>query len=250
MTHDISDYVVTLAREMRDGDLIHVGADQPNVWLAARLARELWAPSLRVIAGCTYRLQSSLDDAPARTYARDLVATSPGTFQQARVFDDLGRARVSFAGALQVDARGNGNLVGVSDGKGGLKLAGPGSGGLPGLTGFAQRFFIALTEHSRRTLVPTVDFCSVLGDPASRSASGLPPDALCGVITPLATFRMSPDGLFPDQLAPNVTVDELTERTGFPLHLRESMVVRDPIRDDERQTLQILRARGSGVTDA
>jgi acyl CoA:acetate/3-ketoacid CoA transferase beta subunit len=231
-------YIAALAREMRDGEAVHVGAAQDDVWLAVRLARALWAPRLRVVAAGTFLLDGAgtMPSTVPRTYTRDVVAGRDASFHQSRVFNDLRRSRVAFAGGMQVDARGNANLVGIyQDGK--LIVRGPGSGGLPTLTSHTERFFIAVRHHSARVLVERVSRISVLGDPEARAAAGLPPHALRAVITPLARFEPSAAGLQLVEVAPGVTLDALAERTGFALAHRTEPRERRPLEEREAAAL-------------
>lgn len=233
-------FVVALARELEDDQVLHVGASQEDVWLAAKLARALWAPNLRVIAGCSYMLGAAASGPVPRTYERDLIAARAATFSQSRVFDDQKRPRVSFAGGLQVDSRGNANLIGIYDDDGELLVRGPGSGGLPVLTAHTPKFFVAVADHSPRVLVERVSRISVLGDPEARVAAGLPADSLHAVITPLARFRPGPEGLVVDQLAADASLEEVAERTGFPLRVAEEVTTRPPLEETETEVLERL----------
>jgi acyl CoA:acetate/3-ketoacid CoA transferase beta subunit len=232
-----------MARELHDGDRLFVGANQNDVFLAACLARRLWAPTLKFWASGMAHLD------PARTLGRVgrstldpvLVAGRDSTFWQAHAFDDALRAPLVFAGGLQVDSRGNANLAGIHDGERWV-LRGPGSAGLPSLTALAERFFIMVPVHDRRFLVPECSLVSVVGDPAARAAAGLPPDALQAVMTPLGRFEPSPDGLVLTEIAPGLTVDGVAERTGWPMRAAAEVRERAPLSHDEAATLAELRA--------
>ena len=243
-------YVAALAREIRDADYVHVGAQQDDVWAAVGLARALWAPAVRVVAAGTFLLDRSaaLSRDVGRTYARDVVSTRAASFHQTRVFDDLRRGRVSFAGGIQVDRRGNANLVGVyQDGR--VKVRGPGSGGLPTLTSHTDRFFIAVRHHTPRVLVEEASRISVLGDPAARAAVGLPANALQAVITPLARFEPTSEGLKLTEVAPEVTVDEVQDRTGFAVETLGELRIRQQLSDNERALLIQLLNRHNESDD-
>ena len=233
-------YVASLAREMRAQDVIHIGAGQDDLWLAVGLARTLYAPGLRVIVGGTYLLgEGPIRARLPRTYARDLIAGRAATFQQSRAFEDLKRSRVTFAGAMQVDLRGNANLIAIIE-NGALRVRGPGSGGLPTLTSHSDRFFIAVRRHVRRAFVETVSRVSVLGDPAARAAAGLPPDALRAVLTPLARFEPGEGGLRVVEIAPGVSLEMLARHTGFPIQAADELRVRQPVDDREADALRDL----------
>jgi glutaconate CoA-transferase subunit B len=235
-------YVMALARELRDGDRLHVGANQPEVMLAAAVARRTWAPRLRVIGAGTAFLRrgGELAAVGRRTYDRSLIETRDATFHQSRVFDDLRRAPICFAGGMQVDRRGNANLIGIADGDR-FVLRGPGSAGLPTLTSYAPRFYIGCPAHSPRVLVESVSRVSVAGDPAARRAAGLDPGALAAVITPLARFEHGPDGLELVEHAPGVGVQEIAAQTGFEVRASARLAERPGVTDQEAAALSALR---------
>jgi acyl CoA:acetate/3-ketoacid CoA transferase beta subunit len=235
-------YVAALARELTSDDTVHVGASQSDVWLACALAQALWAPELRVVAAGTYLLSSgqTRHQLSARTYDPRLITVREGTFQQSRVFHDLRRDRVVFAGGIQMDRRGNANLIGIYDGDR-LTFRGPGSGGLPTLTSHAKRFYLTTTTHNARTLVEQVSRVSVLGDPQRRADSGLHRDSMAGLITPLARFNQGTDGLQVVEIAPGLSVEDLARQTGFKLELGESVKVRKKLSKLEASTLHLLQ---------
>ena len=240
---DTRGYIAAIARELHDGERLHVGANQVDVALAAHLARRLWAPDLRCnIAGC-WALRDARDTTllGRSSYERDLVADRRSTFWQARVFDDLWRTSIVFAGGLQVDGHGNANLIGVRDGER-LLVRGPGSAGLPTLTTFAPRFYMICPVHEPRFLVPEVSAVSVVGDPATREQLGLDPNALTAVITPIARFEPSPGGLVLTEVADGSSVEEVATKTGFEVRAGEAVGQRAPLTPAEADVLDELMA--------
>jgi glutaconate CoA-transferase subunit B len=237
-------YVAALAREMRDGERIFVGANQNDVALAAYLARSLWAPRLKLWAGGMAQPDRAQDlmRVGRSSYDRVLVGSRDATFWQARAFDDALRAPIVFAGGLQVDARGNANLAGIPAAGGGWRFRGPGSAGLPTLTALAERFFIAVPAHTPRSLVERCAALSVLGDPLAREAAGLARDALVAVVTPMARFEPTDEGLILTEMAEGITHDELAERTGFAIRRSGAVSRRAPLSPDEASALDRLEA--------
>jgi acyl CoA:acetate/3-ketoacid CoA transferase beta subunit len=213
------------------------------VALAAHLARRLWAPRLKLWANSTAHLDRTQDLLRIGRSTLDpvLVRGRDSTFWQAHAFDDALRAPVVFAGGLEVDARGNANLAGIR-GAEGWKLRGPGSAGLPSLTALAERFFIMLPAHSPRTLVPECSAISVLGDPVARAEVGLKPDALVAVITPVARFEPSAEGLVLTEVARGRTVAKVQQQTGFDVRAANRVPERPALTDDEAAALAELRA--------
>jgi acyl CoA:acetate/3-ketoacid CoA transferase beta subunit len=236
-------FVAAMARHIRDGDRVFVGTNQNDVALAAFLARRLWAPRLMFWANSTAQIDRTQDLLRVGRSTLDPVlgAGRDSTFWQAHAFDDALRAPVVFAGGLQVDARGNANLAGIRDGDG-WKLRGPGGAGLPSLTALAERFFIMIPAHDPRSLVEECSALSVIGDPVARDAVGLKRDALVAVITPLAQFAASDDGLVLTEIVSDLTQAQLQERTGFELRVDGDVAPRPPLTAEEAAGLAELRA--------
>jgi len=236
--------IAAIARELVDGDRLHVGANQIHVAVAAQLARRLWAPHLlmNVAGNWLLGLERDLEIVGRCAYETEVVDARSATFWQARVFDDLRRAPIVFGGGLQIDARGNANLIGIRrNGGTGWRLRGPGSAGLPTLTTFAPRFYLVALQHDRRSLVDAVSDISVLGDPVERERLGLHPFALRAVLTPLARFEPTRQGLELTELSEGVDRDEVAERTGFEVHAARQVRTRPGLTDDERAVLAEVR---------
>jgi glutaconate CoA-transferase subunit B len=235
-------FTAALARELGNDDRLFIGANQIDVGMAAHLARALWAPRLKFWASGMAHLDRSQDHLRIGRSTLDpvLVMGRDSTFWQARAFDDALRAPLVFAGGLQVDSRGNANLAGIRD-SGSWQLRGPGSAGLPSLTALAERFFIMIPAHNQRTLVPECSLISVVGDPVRRAELGLKPDALRAVITPIARFEPSADGLVLTETVAGVTVEDVRAQTGFALRAADPVGTRAPLTDPEQATLTRLR---------
>lgn len=237
-------YLAALAREMRDGDRVFLGANQNDAAMAAYAARRLWAPKLKLWANGMAQLDPAQDALRVGrgNYDNVLVAGRDATFWQARAFDDALRAPVVFAGGLQVDGRGDANLAGVPGQDGGWKLRGPGSAGLSSLTALADRFYLAVAHHTPLVLVERCAALSVLGDRAAREAAGMRPDALHALITPLARFEPTDDGLVLAEISPGVTVEDVAERTGFAVRPAEGLRERPAVTTEEASTFAALAA--------
>jgi glutaconate CoA-transferase subunit B len=236
-------FIAAMAREIRDGDRVFVGTNQNDVALAAYLARRLWAPQLKFWANSTAHLDPAQDLLRVGRSTLDpvLVSGRDSTFWQAHAFDDALRAPVVFAGGLQVDARGNANLAGIR-GDHGWKLRGPGSAGLPSLTALAERFFIMVPVHDPRVLVRECSVLSVIGDPVARAALGLREDALVAVLTPIARFEPSLEGLVLTEVLAGLTPEQVQERTGFAIRAAAQVTQRAALTEDESRVLAALRS--------
>jgi acyl CoA:acetate/3-ketoacid CoA transferase beta subunit len=109
------------------------------------------------------------------------------------------------------------------------------------LTALAERFFIMIPVHQPRFLVEQCSALSVIGDPVARKAAGLSPNALVAVITPLARFEPSPDGLVLTETAPGMSVEEIDELTGWDVRSAAELREREPLTDAEARALAQLR---------
>ncbi len=244
METDTNDLLVaTLARELGNDDRVFVGSNQMEVALAAYLARQLWAPRLKMWSAGGIDLDRGRDfhNVGRRGYDHNLVRNRAAFFWQARAFDEMGvRAPICFAGGLQVDSRGNANLAGVK-GENGWRLRGPGSAGLPSLTAWAPKFYIVVYDHQPRVLVENCSQISVVGDPVERASQGMNPDSLVAIITPLARFEPTRDGVVLTETVKGLELDELRQRSGFEIRVSENHKIRKQLTDEEKRVLDELR---------
>ena len=169
-----------LARALRDGEVVVMGAVPALPLAACRLAKALHAPSLSYVVGGSGTVNPEPDALPSQS-CDPALAGGPCTLPLPEVVLLEGRGDaldVFCAGGLQIDAHGNCNLAGVGD-PARPKLRGPGSVGLPFLPA-VRRVLVYTLAHSPRTFVERVDFVSGDGSRAEL------------VVTPLATMDFEP----------------------------------------------------------
>ncbi|HCU94103.1 MAG TPA: hypothetical protein DHU96_15810 [Actinobacteria bacterium] len=213
---------VSLARELRDGEVTVMGTASAIPQAACRLAQLTHAPSLWYVAGGTCSVNPYL--APLVPSACDFELLRAET---AVPLNDIvlleGRGDVFdtfFAGGIQVDAYGNCNLVAVGSWDR-PSLRGPGSVGLPFL-GRVGRVLIYTASHNPKTFVEKVDFVSgpgYLGGPRSWRAARLPGGGPALVVTPLCTMDFDPVTLRARlrSVHPGVDAGQVRAGTGFEL---------------------------------
>jgi glutaconate CoA-transferase subunit B len=203
------------------GDVRHVavGAQSPIPATAALLARERGAG----------RPYVSLLGSRAHTFFTDGAR---------ELFDCAGQGRVDvfFLSGGQIDGEGNINLVSVGD-YAHPKARFPGSFGSAYLYYVVPKVILFRTEHSRRTLVPKVDFVSAPGgNPDNVYRSGGPialvtNRCLFDFDRARARFRLA-------SVHPGHTVAEVVENTGFgfdtPAYVPETPV-------PSAETLRLMR---------
>jgi glutaconate CoA-transferase subunit B len=185
------------------GDVRHiaVGAQSPIPATAALLARE----------------RANLNNGASRPYVSLLGSRDNSFFTDGarELFDCAGQGRVDvfFLSGGQIDGQGSINLVSVGDYEHPTARF-PGSFGSAYLYYVVPKVILFRTEHSRRTLVPKVDFVSAPGgSPPNVSRNGGPialvtNRCLFDFDRARARFRLA-------SVHPGHSVAEVSENTGF-----------------------------------
>jgi glutaconate CoA-transferase subunit B len=216
---------VAIARELRDRETIAVGNVSPIPASAALLAARRHAPHARLL------IVGSASHFPFT-----------GGMQEFYNFAMRGKLDVFFASGAQIDANGNFNLSVIGDhARPAVRLPGGRANGV--LPFLARRVILFRTGHGPRVFVPRVDFIT---------APGTPPDGvyrlggLSRVVTDLCVLAFAPERrrLELSSIHPGTTVEQVQERTGFPLHApspapvttapsrEELALLRGPVRED------------------
>ena len=124
-----------------------------------------------------------------------------------------GRMDAFFVGGGQIDGQGNINLVGIGDYPG-SKLRLPGSFGSAYLYHLVPNIVLFRKEHTRRVLVPKVDFVSAAGtSPANHYRVGGPR----WLVTELVVMAFNADTarFSLTSIHPGHTLEEVLDQTGF-----------------------------------
>lgn len=232
-----------MARQLRDGDVVGLGAASQIPMAAVKLARAMHAPNLWWLCGGSGAVNSELPlllDSAA-DYRNLFGAEYRYGMEDAVDFQMRGRATVAFLGGIQVDRFGNLNMVCVGDYRN-PKLRGPGSVGLTFSPCFG-RVHVFLQHHDARVLVDKVDFVSGPGHSPERHKWTIPtstgPEF---IVTPLAVFDFK-TGNRQARLAAvrsGVTVEEVLARTGFEPALAQPVIETEAPSDEE---LRLLRTK-------
>lgn len=237
--------IVNAARALDNETVCFVGIGLPST--AANLARRLHAPDCVLIyeSGCIgskpTRLPLSIGDG-------ELAETSDAVVSVPEIFTywlQAGRVNVGFLGGAQLDIHGNINstVIGPYD-KPKTRL--PGAGGAPEIAASAGAVYVIMRQ-SRRAFVPKVDFRSSIGfgdGPGHRERLGLRGGGVQLVVTDLGVLRPDPVTceLIMTALHPDVTREQATEATGWPLRFSDDCGVTDEPTAHELATLTALRA--------
>ncbi len=200
---------VSIARRLRDGETIAVGAVSPIPAGACLLAKGTHAPRARLI------LLGSREHFPFN-----------GGMQEFYNFAMRGKLDVFFGSGAQIDQHGSFNLNVIGD-HGHPKVRLPGGRAQGVLPFVVRRTILFRTDHSRRVFVPRVDFVTAPGaGPGGVYRSG----GLDCVVSDLAVLAFNPERqrLELESVHAGISLDEVQERTGFPLNAHEPVSVTPP----------------------
>jgi glutaconate CoA-transferase, subunit B len=210
---------VVLARNLRDDEWGACGAYSEIPMAAFLLARRQHAPNLWWMSGGGGAINPKLTLVESSSDFRTLHrAEAVFTIEEVVDYEFGGWRRtpnVGLFGGLQVDRRGNVNMVGIGDYPR-LSLRGPGTVGLAFSAHF-HRSMIYLHGHNARVLCEQVDYVSAPGHTEQRTANVRPhakgPEL---VVTPQAVFGFDADGLAElRSVTPGHAVAEIRSHTGF-----------------------------------
>jgi glutaconate CoA-transferase, subunit B len=239
---------VFISRQIKDGEQVIAGTNLEAPRAALLLAHWSHAPNLRLQLG-GYMANLSEERQLERFSSRADFDRRGAPGLEAHVpldFENLWRVDLTFIGGLQVDGFGNTNLIGLKRAGGGFKMRGPGTVGVASLTTFVRRYFIFLTEHSPRVLVPKCDFISSVGwakgGADARAKLGLPGGGPQFLTTPLCVMDFDPDTKRARllHLQPGVSAEQVRAETGFPLAPGPAP---EPLPSPTDEELLILRER-------
>ena len=152
------------------------------------------------------------------------------------LFDCAGQGRIDvfFLSGGQIDGQGNVNLVSIGEYER-PKVRFPGSFGSAYLYYVVPKVILFRTEHSRRTLVPKVDFVSA---PGTNDKNVFRTGGPIGLVTNRCAFTFA-DGRFTlASVHPGHTLEEIDENTGFEFD-RPGSVPETPAPTPE--TLKLMR---------
>jgi glutaconate CoA-transferase subunit B len=209
--------ICVIARLLDGVDHIAVGVSSPIPGSAALLQRKLSGGSTRVTVLNSEHLQA-LNDGVSELF--DCAAQ--------------GRIGAFFLSGGQIDGKANINLVGVGDYPQ-QKVRWSGSFGSAFLYFVVPKVILFRDEHTRRTMVETVDFISAPGvsEPGVYRPGG--PHAL---VTNLGLFSFNKEkARFKlESVHPGHTVEEILDNTGFDFD-RPEAVPQTPVPETDRLAL-------------
>lgn len=231
-------YIVTnLARFIRPGEITFSGVNSTLPMLACLLAKRAydWDFTYINVAGGVNPEPSYI---PLSSSDPVLAERSASIFGNEDFYDlcTRGQMDLAFLGAAQIDAEGNANNSCIGDWHH-PKVRLPGGGGGAVMLPTARRACTWRTEHSPRTFVEKLHFCTSWG-------------GFYGVVTPIAVFQKIDGYLTLKSWHPEVGLEDVRERTGFELRVASDAKPSAMPTPDERLALQGLDPQGRFSADA
>lgn len=233
---------IVMSRDIRADDrLIQSGANLPEGRAAAILAGHR-LPDARVIVDLAVESFAGGHAGPPlypSSFDPRTLGHGEARMRQHTIFDDVSKPEVFFVGALEIDRRGNLNLLGRRDEHGRWAVRGPGALGVASMVANSRGYYVVMRRHEPRSFVERVALVSALGDREARRRAGLLGGGTRLVVSPLGVFDFDAAGdMRLRSLHEGVTPSELATSTGFELAVPEPVPRTQPPAADE---LRLLR---------
>ena len=212
--------IVSMARLLRDGELVchGVGSILPSV--AILLARRTHAPNLTHvnIGGGVNAWPAGL---PRSSGAGQWLAHSAVALSNVEFYTMAMRGMIDtmFLGAVQIDAQGraNSSVIGSFHQP---KVRLPGGGGAAVLMQVCRRVILWRTQHTRRVFVSHLDFVTATGNVEQ-------------VVTPFCVFGRRDGRLVLEGIHPYSSREQIQENMDFPVVIDEGcQVVPEPTEEE------------------
>jgi glutaconate CoA-transferase, subunit B len=237
---------VVAARRLSSARSVFIGVGRPST--AAILARTVHNPALVLvyesgtIGAKPTRIPLSIGDGELAATADTLVSV-PEVFNY---WIQPGRIDVAFLGAAQIDRFANLNSTVIGDYEH-PKTRLPGAGGAPEIAANCGEV-VVIAPHDPRTFVEHLDFCTTVGHgtgAGARERLGFRGAGPTAVITDMGVLEPDPvtRELVLTQVHDDVNASDVWERTGWDLHVSDTLVRTEAPNDDELSTLRELVGR-------
>lgn len=241
--YTIDELVVSyMARQIQDMDFVVQGMGTPLVFSAFLLAKKTHAPNVQFM----YTVGNTISQ---QTGKLSLTQVEQNTTENVLKYVTMTQMHLDIVPSLypkefmrpaQIDKYGNTNNVVIGDYQ--LpKVRLPGSAGIGDVSSFNHNIFYYVTDHSKRTLVDQLDFCSSVGYGAREKELEKMGKVNRGprqLITNKCVFDFSTGQAELLSIHENITLEEVIETTGFDFKVPEEILVTKPPTDEE---LKILR---------
>jgi len=241
---------VFLSHDLKDGEIAHLGANQPIPRAAVLLAHLMHAPNMKISQSLT--ISNLINEPLPQPYSEFFTDWRRARWAESyrlghEVFSDVKRfADFFFLGAIQIDKYGNINLIGTGNNYRQLIFRGPGSGASAVASTYCKRIYLISNTHQKRFFVEKCDFISAVGwgngGKNARKELGLPGGGPKYVLTPLCVMDFEPETkkMRLKSMHPGVELEEIIKNTGFELVIPSELPYTEPPSIEE---IEIIRTR-------
>lgn len=243
-------FCVTLARTIRDGEIVFHGFGSPCAQVAMHVAKRTHAPSMTLVEGSTYALDPEPAFIPRTSNDWALLRGARHVLRFEELFDLAARGELDrmFLSGGQIDPYGNTNVTAI----GGLpapKVKLGGGGGGCNMSATVGELTLWTTRHrSGRAVVERCDFITDIGhpDPArgTRAELGLTGGGPRTLVSELGVFDYPRGRMRLREVFADVTVDDVLAATPFELDVADDVRPVALPRDEELVVLRSIDRLG------
>ena len=235
------------SRQINNREVIFVGTGLPLI--AAMLAKRTHAPAAKIVYEAGFIDSNAKDIALSIADSRVGYRASGaiGLIETLGLMLQGGRVDLGFVGAAQIDEHGNINTtyIGTFE-KPIVRL--PGSGGGNDIASSAKRIVVIMT-HEKRKMVKKLDYLTspgFLDGPGARERTGLLGGGPSLVVTNLCQMDFEPEKklIRIATIHPGVTVEQVTESSGFDLIIPKNVPTTDLPTCEELELLRTIDPNG------
>lgn len=236
--------VCYMARKINNNVLVVQGMGTPLVFSAFLLAKYTNSPDVQFM----YTVGNTISQ---NTDKLTLSKIEANTMENAQKFVSMTQMHLEIVPSLypmefmrpaQIDKFGNTNNVVIGNYYH-PKVRLPGSAGIGDVSSFNHNLFFYITDHSKRTLVEKLDFCSSVGygeKEKELKKMGVGSRGPQEIITNKCVFDLSKHEAELILLHPGVTLEEIKAITGFDFTISDSLTTTKPPTVEE---LRLIREK-------
>jgi len=209
-------FVASLAREIKDGEVVFSGIASALPMLAIYVAKTLYAPNATYL-NCVGAVDPEIKEMSFSSVDINILKIKNSFLPLHEVWDLAAKSYldVLFLGAAQVDCQANTNTTCIGDYQHPrVKL--PGVAGASLLRKLCKKVIFFLPNHSRRVFVRQVDF--ITSTPAE-------PNQQTKIITKLGIFALNNGELELIALNPGIHEKDIYENTSFDIKISPEIFV-------------------------
>ncbi|MHA1349415.1 MAG: CoA-transferase subunit beta, partial [Promethearchaeota archaeon] len=256
--------LISACRQIKDEDIVFNAFHWP--FLAVHMAKLLHAPNLFTVleVGLFQDELPKPDKLPYSISDPVLIPRSLFIGDSIDALSVLQRGEITLAllSTSSIDKYGNCNTTVIGPyqkpiyrlpGGGGATEIAPGGGGATEIAGLSKRVIYLVDDHSKRRFIKKLDFIT---DPGylkgynSRIKAGYPPDTGPeAIISPLCIMRFDSvtKEAYLDALYPNVTIEQVKEKTDWDLNIAKEVKEVEPPR--RNRPILYIKARMDQISE-